>query len=177
VLCPVGAVQDGKRMIGTRETRQQGNLTIHTGRLRVGDTASPALIRAVKEQGSTATGVMLLDAPPGTACAAVEAVRDADLVILVAEPTPFGMHDFDLMVRIVRALHRRFAVVINKAHRGDRSIQAYCTRERIEILGEIPSSRSIAEACARCDRVADALPATALLFESVLRCALREQEV
>ncbi|MBN1449183.1 MAG: ATP-binding protein [Bacteroidetes bacterium] len=177
VLCPVGAIRDGRKMIGTRETRQQGNLLIHTGRLRVGETASPDLIRAVKKLGRAADGIVILDAPPGTACAAVEAVRDADLVILVVEPTPFGMHDFDLMVRTVRMLHRRFAVVINKAQPGDRNIQGYCMREQIEILGEIPSSRSIAEACARGERVTDALPATVPLFETILYRVLHAEEV
>ena len=175
VLCPEGAVRDGRKMIGTLETRQRGSMTLHSGRLRVSETAAPALIRAVKERADAANQIVICDAPPGTSCSAVEAVRDADFVILVGEATPLGLHDLELMARTVRQLARPFAVVINKAVPQDRSVHAFCSAESIEVLGQIPHSRAIAQACAQGRRIPEALPATYPVFERILRAALRRE--
>lgn len=175
VLCPEGAVRDGRKMIGMLETRQSGAMTLHSGRLRVSETAAPALIRAVKERADASESMVICDAPPGTSCAAVEAVRDADFVILVGEATPLGLHDLELMARTVQQLGRPFGVVINKAVPQDRSVHAFCSAESIEVLGQIPHSRAIAMACAQGRRIPEALPATYTVFERILRAALRRE--
>jgi MinD superfamily P-loop ATPase len=177
VLCPEGAVLEGKKLIGVVERREGDGLTICTGRLRIGDTSAPAMIRDAKKRSCGDKKYRILDAPPGTACAAVEAVTGADYVVLVAEATPFGLHDLDLMVQTMRELHQPYGVVVNKAVVHDTSIQQYCVTEGIEILGELPYREDIARACARGAIVSDALPDTVPLFEQILSAVLRKQEV
>jgi MinD superfamily P-loop ATPase len=69
-----------------------------------------------------------------------------DIVLLITEPTPFGLNDLVLAVEMVRAMKLPFAVVLNRADVGDRKVQEYCRREGIEILAEIPDDRRVAEA-------------------------------
>jgi MinD superfamily P-loop ATPase len=70
-------------------------------------------------------------------------------VVLVTEPTPFGLNDLALAVEMVRALGLRFAVVVNRADDSDRRVHEFCAAEGIEILAEIPDDRRIAESSAR----------------------------
>jgi MinD superfamily P-loop ATPase len=102
--------------------------------------------------------VVLIDAPPGTSCPVIEAVRGSDLVVLVTEPTPFGLHDLELAVEMVRALDLRCVVVVNRADLGDDRVHRYCAAEGLEIVLELPNDRRIAEAYARGELLFDAIP-------------------
>ncbi|MBR9978305.1 MAG: (4Fe-4S)-binding protein [Bacteroidetes bacterium] len=177
LLCPKGAVGEATQRIGSVEIRCDDGLTLYAGRLRIGERSVPELIRAVKTYVEHSQEICICDAPAGTACAAVEAVRDADYGILVAESTPFGLHDLDLMVRTMRQLRRPFGVVVNKAVARDRSIQEYCIGQDIEILGELPWREDIARVSARGEIVTDVLPDTVPLFERILGAVLKKEEV
>lgn len=176
-LCPEGAIITGRKSIGVVERRDAGDLRLYSGRLDIGATDAPALIRAVKSHARNANGHVLLDAPPGTACPAVEAVRSADISVLVAEPTPFGLHDLDLMVRTMRKLAQPFVVVANKAVPHDDSLREYCAREGVRMLAEIPYREDIARCCARGGLLPEVLPDTLPLFERILDGILNAEEV
>jgi MinD superfamily P-loop ATPase len=132
------------------------------GRLRVGEAMSPPLMRAViakleqtrKEAGSD----VVIDAPPGTSCPAINAVLPSDLILLVTEPTPFGFHDFRLAHEAFAPLQKPMGVVINRAGLGDRSVQDYCRSKHLPILAEIPFDRRLAEAYSKGRVLAEALP-------------------
>lgn len=177
LLCPNGAVREAAQCIGSVEIRCGDGIALYSGRLRIGERSVPELIRAVKAYARHPQELCICDAPAGTSCAAVEAVRDADYGILVAESTPFGLHDLDLMVRTMRELHRPFGVVVNKAVTRDRSIQQYCAAQDIEIIGELPWREDIARASARGEIVTDVLPDTVPLFEHIRAAVLEKEEV
>ena len=105
--------------------------------------ASP-VIRKVKERVRK-DRIVLLDAPPGTACPVIETVKGSDVCLLVTEPTPFGLNDLKLAVGMVKSLNVPMGVVVNKADVGDRTVWDYCASEKIPILMEIPMDRKIAE--------------------------------
>jgi MinD superfamily P-loop ATPase len=112
--------------------------------------------------------LVLVDAPPGTSCPVIESIRDCDFVILVTEPTPFGLNDLTLAVEMVRALELPFGVVVNRVGIGDFAVRRYCDRESIEILAEIRDDRQIAEAYSRGELICEAVPDTAAVFASLL---------
>jgi len=147
LVCPEGAIQERDRAIGVVETGFSGSLRFVQGRLKVGEPMAPPLIRAVKKKIDRA--IAILDAPPGTSCSAVATVRDADLVLLVTEPTPFGLNDLRLAVEMNRQLGRRQVVVLNRADSGDDRVQVYCRAEGIPIGLELPEDRRVAEAYSR----------------------------
>ncbi|MCK5269163.1 MAG: hypothetical protein KAJ46_00205, partial [Sedimentisphaerales bacterium] len=96
--------------------------------------------------------------PPGTSCPVIEAVKDTDYIILVTEPTPFGLNDLKLAVEMVRVLEVPFAVAINRCDSGDEAVKEYCSKEKIEIILEVPDDRRIAEAYSVGEMIVDALP-------------------
>ena len=157
LVCPEEAIQEIDRRIGVVETGRAGSISFVQGRLDVGHPLAPEVIRAAQRQLS-GEGVQIVDAPPGTACAAVQAVEGADYVLLVAEPTPFGLNDLRLIVEMLGVLELPFGVVINRADRGSGLIREYCAGIGAEILLEIPDDRRVAEAYSRGELIAEALP-------------------
>lgn len=148
LVCPTGAIDEVEREIGSIEIGSADGITFVGGRLRVGEAQSPPLIREVKNN-LPATGMVIVDAPPGTSCPVVETVKGADFGLLVTEPTPFGLNDLKLAVEMLKVMEVQFGVVINRANIGNEDVKRYCMAEDIEVLMEIPDDRSIAEAYSR----------------------------
>ncbi|MGW8284573.1 MAG: ATP-binding protein [Candidatus Deferrimicrobiaceae bacterium] len=166
-VCPREAIFEVENRIGVVQTRHAGNITLIQGRLDVGVETARPLIRAVK--GRLRNGIpAILDAPPGTSCPVIATLRGADLVLLVTEPTPFGLYDLKLAVNMVRALGIPFGVVINRVGIGDGRIHSFCRSEQIPVLLEIPDDRRIAEVYSKGKLIVEALPEYNVLFESLL---------
>jgi MinD superfamily P-loop ATPase len=156
LICPEKAISEKLKVIGLIEQGNTGTVNFVQGRLQIGDVRSPALIKRVKQ---TINGVAfsIIDAPPGTSCPVIEAIKGADFVLLVTEPTPFGLNDLQLAVEMVRELGLRFAVIINRCDIGDDRVIDYCKQEDIDILLEIPDDRLIAEAYSKGITIINAL--------------------
>jgi MinD superfamily P-loop ATPase len=172
LVCPEQAIREVPREIGEVEAGRAGRLTVVQGRLRIGEAVATPLIRAVKRK-LPPEGIAVLDAPPGTACPVVETVRGADFVLLVTEPTPFGLHDLRLAVETVRQLGLPMGVVVNRAAAGRDGVRRFCGEADLPILLEIPDERRIAVAYSRGDLAVDAVPAyrewMEVLFEGIRR--------
>ncbi|MDP8227952.1 MAG: ATP-binding protein [Candidatus Electryoneaceae bacterium] len=143
LACPIDAITEKNREIGTVEIGVADSIGYIAGRLNIGEAMSPPLIRAVKGEMPQA-GVVIIDSPPGTSCPVIEAVQGTDYVLLVTEPTPFGLSDLTLAVDTVRKLSIPFGVIINRWGVGDDKVEEYCLREQIPILAKIPDDRNIA---------------------------------
>lgn len=176
LVCPDDAITEVPRNVGLVETGVAGQIHFIQGTLNVGEAMSPPVIRAVK---ATAPNVDLVitDVPPGTSCPAIASIRDCDFVILVTEPTPFGLNDLKLAVDMVRALELPFGVVINRAGLGDRGAQHYCREESIKTLAEIQDDRRVAEAYSRGELVCHTLPEYAAVFAELLEAVSAETAV
>ena len=147
LLCPQGAITEVGREIGTMEIGRSGDIEFIQGRLNVGEAMPTPLIRAVKERARksmNSTTLTIVDAPPGTSCPVIEAVKDSDFCILVTEPTPFGLNDLALAVEVLRKLGIPLGVVINRSGMGNDKVDFYCQENHIPILLRIPFDREIA---------------------------------
>jgi MinD superfamily P-loop ATPase len=145
LVCQPGAITEVVRETGRLEAGSAGPIRFVHGVLNIGDAMSTPLIRQVKQE-TLPQDWKILDCPPGTSCPVIESVRGADLVLLVTEPTPFGLNDLQLAVEMIRALHLPFVVAVNRAGVGDRQTQQYCRQQGIQIVAEIPDDRRVAEA-------------------------------
>ncbi len=145
LVCPQQCISQRQREIGMLEFGSVSGISFAHGRLNVGEPMSPPLIRAVKKRLDP-DRIVIVDAPPGSSCPVIEAVKGSDFIILVTEPTPFGLHDLKLAVEVVRELKIKFGVVINRSDIGDERVRRYCEVEQIPVLMEIPNDRKIAEA-------------------------------
>ena len=144
LLCPADAIKEVKKEIGVVEVGDSGDIQFVHGILNVGEIMSPPLIRQVK-QYINPTRTAIIDAPPGTTCPVIEAVKGSDFCILVTEPTPFGLYDLKLAVEVLNKLTIPFGVVINRSDIGDDKTEIYCREHNIPDLIRIPFDREIAE--------------------------------
>jgi len=157
LVCPTGAIKEKQRRIGIAELGSADGIYYGAGKLDIGAIQSPALIKHVKRKAIN-NGTVVIDVPPGTSCPVIEAVKGADFVLLVTEPTPFGLNDLELAVEMVRELKLAFAVAINRCDIGDDRVVRYCQQQDIEILLEIPDDRLVAEVYSQGIKIIDALP-------------------
>ncbi|MFC2165433.1 ATP-binding protein [Acidobacteriota bacterium] len=158
LLCPEQAIREKGKRIGVIELGEAQNISFLHGKLEIGEAMSPPLIRAVKTH-INATQVVIIDAPPGTSCPVIEAVKGSDVSLLVTEPTPFGFNDLCLAVETLRELKIPFGVVINRSDIGNRQVQDYCQRENIPVLMTIPMDRNIAVAYSEGHTIVETQPA------------------
>jgi len=171
-ICPEGAIAEKQRKIGVAEFGKSNGIYFGHGKLNIGAIQTPALIKFVKQRAINDC-VTILDVPPGTSCPVIEAIKGSDFVLLVTEPTPFGLNDLELAVAMVRELKIPFAVVVNRSAPDVQIINQYCRDENIDIVFEMPDDRKIAEAYSVGKMIVDILPeykkAFTDLYESVLK--------
>ena len=166
LVCPQKAISEVDHRIGVIETMTSGNISLAQGRLDIGVAMSPPLIRSVKARLDFDMPA-IIDSPPGTSCPVIASIRNADYVLLVTEPTPFGLNDLKLAVDMVRVSGVPFGVVINRMGIGDNRIHDFCAEQNIPVLLEIPDDRRIAEAYSRGELIVEALPEYRGLFQSL----------
>jgi MinD superfamily P-loop ATPase len=145
--CPDHLLVEVGRETGTLRRGHVGPMGFVDGALDPGEVRSVPLIRSVLELGRGAA-LSVIDAPPGTSCAAVAAVDEADLVLLVCEPTPFGLHDLELSIQMCEALGRKTVALINRSDVGDGRVRSFLSDEGIPVWAEVPFDHGIATACA-----------------------------
>jgi MinD superfamily P-loop ATPase len=144
VVCPNDSILEGDRPIGVIMHGTSSAIDVHYGYLKTGEGGmSPRVIREVKKHHGK--NITILDSPPGTSCPVVETVKDADLCVLVTDPTPFGIHDLILSVDMCRKVGQEPVIVINRAEYFNNNLEEYCRQEQLVIIGEIPDDREVAE--------------------------------
>jgi MinD superfamily P-loop ATPase len=156
-VCPEGAITEIGRELGVIQKGHRNGLAFVHGKLRVGEAMSPPLIRKVRSFVQP-DKITLIDAPPGTSCPVMAAVRNTDFVLLVTEPTPFGLNDLKLAAEAVKMLNIPRGLVINRSDMGDNRVTAYAAEENLPILMEIPFDRQIAEIYSRGKLLAEVMP-------------------
>ncbi len=155
--CPEKAINEEMKQSGVISTGSRGTISFYQGLLDVGNAKSPPLIRAVRKKGE-GRNLVLIDSPPGSTCPMVTSVRDTDYVVLVTEPSPFGLHDLKLAVQTVRELGLAFGIIINKSTLPFGGTAEYCRKESIPVLLEVPESRDAAAGLSRGIPLTDIFP-------------------
>ena len=140
---PIGNVERGYHRSGSKSSESDA-VPLYSGILATGELLVPPVIEAVQSHVDPDRPA-IIDAPPGNACAAMESIEGSDYCILVTEPTPFGLHDLELSVEMLRKMDVPFGVVVNRADLGDNRVEEFCDEEGIPILMTIPDDRRIAE--------------------------------
>lgn len=145
VACAFGAIVEYEQPLGVIAHYSTGiGAGLIEGRLKIGSAMQTSLIKEVKKEVKHHEDLIIFDAPPGTSCPVVETVVDADYVILVTEPTPFGVHDLKITVELLNDLHKPFGIIVNKAGLGSDEIYDYIGQNNLDLLGKIPFSRKYA---------------------------------
>ena len=144
-VCPEDAITEIDREMGIFESGSKDSLEFAHGRIFVGQAMAVPVIERVKDAVQPGK-LNIIDAPPGTSCPVISSIKDTDFVILVTEPTPFGLNDLKLAIGVVKILNIPHGIVINRSDLGDKKVKEYAKEENIPILMEIPFDRQVAEA-------------------------------
>lgn len=169
LVCPEKAISAGKRELGTVEQGKSGNIKLLTGRLRIGEAMSPPLIKHLKSLVPDRSADVIIDAPPGASCPMVATVRDADFVLLVTEPTPFGLNDLAIAFEAIRDMNLPCGLIINRSMPGNRTAHEFAEKNGLRILLEIPDDRAIAEGYSRGALLTHTKPELKTEFNSLFR--------
>ena len=156
-VCPEGAITQSGRELGVIQKGNSKGIEFIHGRLRVGEAMSPPLIKKVRSNQNPEK-LTIIDAPPGTSCPVIASIKDADFVLLVTEPTPFGLYDLKLAVGAAQMMNIPLGLVINRSDLGDDNVREYAHQKSLPILMEIPFDRQIAEAYSRGEMLVDLVP-------------------
>lgn len=167
IICPEKAVSETYRSVGEIFRARSDGLQIIWGELRLGEARTTPLIKAVKNEAGGE--VVIVDCPPGTSCSLVESVRGTDFCLLVTEPTPFGLYDLDIALKVLNKMNIPCGVLVNKSGMGDRKVYGYLEKRNIPLLMEIPLDRKIAELYSRGEIFAEKMPEWKAEFAGLVR--------
>ena len=148
LICPNDAITEKPHTLGTIRGGASGDIGFMDGNMHIGQARSTPIIRALVGRLPFSRW-NILDCPPGTSCPVVASVQEADYVVMVTEPTPFGLHDLDMAVRMTGTLGLPCGVVINRDGTGCSGVESYCKENDLPILARIPFDRNVAERYSR----------------------------
>lgn len=167
IICPEKAVSDGSRSVGEIFRARSNGLDIIWGELGLGEARTTPLIKAVKNEAGGK--MVIVDCPPGTSCSLVESVRGTDFCLLVTEPTPFGLYDLDIAIKVLEKMNIPRGVLVNKSGMGDQKVYEYLEKKNIPLLMEIPLDRKIAELYSHGEIFAEKMPEWKARFVGMVR--------
>ena len=147
-VCQHRAINDDEREIGKINYNLSMTPSLISGCLNYGSTLTTALIRKTKQYAEGFIDdfdLLIYDCPPGNSCPAIESIKDVDIVVIVAEPTPFGFHDFMIMEKTLKKLGKKYVIFINKDNNDFSDLRDYCLCNNLEIIGQIKYSKKISE--------------------------------
>jgi len=163
--CKFDAITEFAYKIGTMTNFDlKAGQGLTEGKLNVGSVLQTTVIRKIKKASQNYGNITIYDAPPGTSCSVVSTVSDADFVILVTEPTPFGLYDLKLAVSLVKELDLPFGVVINKSDMGNDEVEKFLKDESIMTLDKIPFDKEIARLYSGNEMLVESFPEYELHF-------------
>lgn len=177
-VCPEDAITEKKRSLGDIEKGVSGKVDFIHGKMGVGQVMAPPIIKKVRSFTDPDV-VTIIDAPPGTSCPVIAAMNKVDFVLLVTEPTPFGLNDLILAVETVKRLGIPHGLVINRAGLGNDGVKNYAEKEGLPILMEIPFDKNMARIYSEGGIMAESIPGMKekfqVLFEKIVDLANKEK--
>ncbi len=170
-VCPENALIEKQRVLGeiehgTIEHPKKDPIFFTHGRLNIGQVMVPPIIKKVRSAAKK-DHITIIDAPPGTSCPVIASMKGADFVLLVTEPTPFGLHDLKLAVETIKILGIPHGMVINRAGLGNDDVKIYAKKHNIPILMEIQFDKKIAQIYSKGQMVAGTLPGYSEKFQAL----------
>lgn len=137
LICPQSAIIEGERYIGTVEHGFSKNCEVSTGTLNTGEASGvPIINKLFCDLPHDKT--VIVDCPPGSSCLVMESIKDSDYCVIVAEPTRFGIHNMNMVYKLVKLFNKPHCLVINKDIEDNDLIMEYCKENGINVISSIP---------------------------------------
>jgi MinD superfamily P-loop ATPase len=174
-LCPTSSLPMIPQKMGELRHYKNDKLTFVESRLDIGqEQAVPLISQTIEYIDKNFSNIIikLYDSPPGTSCPVIEATKDSDFVILITEPTPFGLHDLKLAVETMKTLQKNYGVIVNRYGIGNDDVLKYCEGENIPVLAKLPNERRIAELYSRGELIYKKVPEIKQQMDNIINYIL-----
>jgi len=178
-LCPTKSLPMKPKKMGELRHFKSGNLDFIESKLIIGEEQAVRLIKKILDKvvkNFRVKTIKIFDAPPGTSCPVIEATKDADLILLVTEPTPFELHDLILAIETMKELKKEMGVIINRFGIGDTNVEKYCEENNIPIMAKIPNMRKIAEIYSEGNLLYSEIPEVKTQLENIISFISKYQQ-
>ncbi len=156
IVCPTDAILDGRKVVGWIYEAEAYGVDLLIGELKLNERKSEAIIREVKERAMDLSkerryDVVIIDTAPGAHCDVALSLKGSDFVLAVTEPTPFGIHDLDLVLELANMMKLKHAVVVNRADLpgNHHLLKEVCEKHTSRIIGEIPVDDNVVKSHVR----------------------------
>lgn len=158
--CPEKAISEINHEIGHLHFGSTATgISHYMGVLTISEPMPTPVIHQLKRLEHHPAEITILDSPPGASCAVVATIHHADYVLLVTEPTPFGLHDLKQMMGIINQTHTPAGIIINRVGIGDDRVEQFISQTPFPILMRIPYQYEIAAGLGAGQKLIDIFPA------------------
>jgi len=170
VACNANAITERPVVLGevVSYTTNLGHNLIEA-KMEVGVMSPVSIIKSAVAKISPDVELAILDSPPGTSCPFIQTVSAADYVVLVTEPTPFGLSDLKQSVNTLKEIGKPYGVIVNRAGLGNGDIYTYLEENSIDLLLKIPYDALIAEIYSRGELITDTMPTISIQLMDVVK--------
>ena len=145
MVCPEGAIEEVPLKTGTIEERSIKGKKIYTGRLDIGQASGTGIIKELLSK-SQKDKITIVDCPPGSDCSVIESIQQADFCVLVGEPTLFGIHNLDMVRKLLEIFKKPYGIVSNKVFQEDNMVKKYAEEKKIPLLEQFFFDRELGRA-------------------------------
>lgn len=173
LLCPENAISEEDKEIGEVQEGTFNDTYIYSGILNPGEESGVGIIKKLLKNTNNKP-FTFIDCPPGSSCSVMESIKDVDYCILVAEPTLFGVHNFNMVYNLVKIFNKPFGAVLNKCLDGDNPAEEYCKNNNIKILSRIPFEHDLGKINSNAEIAAEKSEKYHSLFSSLLKSIYEE---
>lgn len=173
LLCPEKAISEKDKEIGEIQEGVFNNSNIYTGILNPGEETGVSIIKKLLKIAGNKP-YTFIDCPPGSSCSVMESIKDVDYCILVAEPTLFGVHNFNMVYNLVKLFDKPFGVVLNKCLDGENPAEKYCNEKNIKVLCKIPFEHELGNINSNAEIASEKNEKYKSLFSSLLKTIKEE---
>ena len=175
LLCPEKAISEKDKEIGEVQEGLFKDSSIYTGILNTGEETGVSIIKKLLTNADNKP-YTFIDCPPGSSCSVMESIKDADYCILVAEPTLFGVHNFDMVYNLVKIFDKPFGAVLNKCLEGENPAEEYCKKNDIKVLCKIPFEHELGKLNSNAEIASEKNEKYHSLFSSLLKAIQKEAD-
>ncbi|MGD9566919.1 MAG: 4Fe-4S binding protein [Sedimentibacter sp.] len=147
MLCPQKALIEKNKKVGEIQEGLSKDVKVITGIMNTGEETGVSIIKKLLSRNTDNKKYTFIDCPPGSGCSVMESIKDADYCLLVAEPTIFGVHNFNMIYKLVMLMNKPFGAVLNKCFDEDEEnpAETFCLNNNMKILGKIPFDNELGE--------------------------------
>lgn len=176
VACPVGAISETKKEIGTIYTGKNYGVNLLSSELKLGELASGEVVSEVRKYADELNkkikaNITIIDSSPGTGCPVIASLVGTDYIIGVTEPTPSALFDLKRVLYLANHFGIKHGIVINKFDL-ERSfcseIEKFARENKIPIIGKIPYRKDFVDSTIKMKPIVEINPNYRKIFGEII---------